>query len=180
MSSAKVWVAVAGAGFAGLAASVAMAFLADHHWYVGYEMALHFESTKWLVQFAAVVWGSHRWHWNGEDVDTKSGAACRSCSNCDGFDLNSFVRRSLVDSERTQLEDIDTVTDNRTALRWDNPLHRRLISMGSTADWAGAAFVISDNKTYSPRIRSESDSLRRIRRKRLPSTKISGGRGREL
>jgi hypothetical protein len=39
---------------------------------------------------------------------------------------------------------------------------------------------IRTEEDYSPRTRSERDSRRRIKRKLLPSTRISAGRGREL
>lgn len=55
MNRSKLSVIIASVGFAVVAASVVMAFLADHHWLVTYRNALLFESTMWWVQLAGVA-----------------------------------------------------------------------------------------------------------------------------
>jgi hypothetical protein len=55
MNRSKLSIMIASVGFAVVAASVVMAFLADHHWLVTYQIALLFESTMWWVQLAGVA-----------------------------------------------------------------------------------------------------------------------------
>lgn len=55
MNRSRVWLAIGGAGFAALAISVMMAFLADHHWLVTYRLADVFDGMWGWVQLAGVV-----------------------------------------------------------------------------------------------------------------------------
>ena len=55
MNRAELSVTISSVGFAVVAASVVMAFLVDHHWYVTYQIALLFERTTWWVQLAGAV-----------------------------------------------------------------------------------------------------------------------------
>jgi hypothetical protein len=55
MNRSKLSVTVASVGFAVVATSVVMAFLADHHWYVTYQIALFFERAMWWVQLAGAL-----------------------------------------------------------------------------------------------------------------------------
>ncbi len=55
MNRSKLFVTVASVGLAVVATSVVMAFLADHHWYVTYQIALLFERAMWWVQLAGAM-----------------------------------------------------------------------------------------------------------------------------
>jgi hypothetical protein len=55
MNHARTSVATTSAGLVIAACSVLMAFLADHHWLIGYDMMLVFERTFLWVQIAGLV-----------------------------------------------------------------------------------------------------------------------------
>lgn len=55
MNRSKLSFTIGSVGFALVAASIVMAFLADHHWYVTYQIALLFERTMWWVQLVGVI-----------------------------------------------------------------------------------------------------------------------------
>jgi hypothetical protein len=51
----KFWLALATVGFAIMTCSAVMAFLADHHWYVTYQIAEWFDESFWWVQLAGAI-----------------------------------------------------------------------------------------------------------------------------
>jgi hypothetical protein len=55
MNRSKLSFTIGSVGFAVVAASVVMAFLVDHHWYVTYQIALLFDRMMWWVQLVGVV-----------------------------------------------------------------------------------------------------------------------------
>ena len=55
MSRPKPWAATAAVGFTLIAVSALMAFLADHHWYLGYETSLGLSVWFWWIQAAGIV-----------------------------------------------------------------------------------------------------------------------------
>jgi hypothetical protein len=55
MNRSRLSVTIGSIGFTLVAASVVMAFLVDHHWYVTYQTALSFERTMWWVQLAGAL-----------------------------------------------------------------------------------------------------------------------------